>query len=64
VVGPAHLGQRASGYGPVALRTSTSTGPSATAEPSRARHRAITAPGWRELPVTRATRPFVTEPAR
>ena len=32
----------------------------ATAKPSRARRRAITAPRPRELPVTKATRPCVT----
>src|SRR6266516_1175254 len=101
----------ASGCGPVALRTSTPTGPSApviavtrlftwsssvtsaqkpaavppssrtawataatcsspgrpltaTANPSRARCRAITAPRPRELPVTRATRPCATGAGR
>jgi uncharacterized protein YggE len=36
----------------------------ATARPSRARRRAITAPRPRELPVTRATRPCATDISR
>jgi hypothetical protein len=107
VAGPAHLGDRASGCGPVASSTSTSTGPkrpviaatnsatccssvtsaqkapatppsprmarrtcsacpsprrplTATAEPSWARRRAITASRPRELPVTKATRRSAT----